>query len=92
MNKLIGVNEEIESISLYTLRPLLLHGYVLPFVLLYSGWLYVWLAVLGFSDYMEPGYIGLVVVGLLQVVCALLCHWFISVRCFMTCNTVQPAF
>jgi len=93
MSKLIGVNEEIESVSLYTLRPLLLHGYVLPFMLLlYGGWLYVWLAVLGLSDYVEAGCIGFVIIGLLQVVCSLLCHWFISVRCFLTCNRVQPTF
>ena len=92
MNKLISVNDEIESVSLYTLRPLLLHGYVLPFVLLYGGWLYVWLAVLGFSDYVEAGCIGIVIIGLLQVVCSLLCHWFVSVRCLLTCNRVRLVF
>jgi len=92
MDKLIGVNDEIESVSLFTLRPLLLHGYVLPFVFLYAGWLYVWLAVFGSSDYLEAGCIGFVVIVLLQVVCSLLCHWFISVRCFLTCNRVQAAF
>jgi len=91
MNKLIGFNEEIESVSLHTLRPVLLHGYVLPFVLLYGGWLYVWVAVLGFTEYVEAGCIGVVVIGLLQVVCSLLCHWFVTVRCFLTCNRVQPA-
>jgi len=92
MNKLICVNEEIESVSLYTSRPLLLHGYVLPFLLLYGGWLYVWAAVLGLSDYVEAGCIGFVIIGLLQVVCSLLCHWFVSVRCFLTCNRVRFAF
>jgi len=91
MNKLICVNEEIESVSLYTLRPLLLHGYVLPFVLLYGVWLYVWGAVLGFSDFVEAGCIGFVIIGLLQVVCSLLCHWFVSVRCLLTCNSVRTA-
>jgi len=92
MNRLICVNEEIESVSLYTIRPLLLHGYVLPFVLLYGGWLYVWVAVLGFNDYLEAGYIGFVIIGLLQVVCALLCHWFVNVRCLLTCNRVRVVF
>jgi len=92
MNKLISVNEEIESVSLYSLRPLVLHGYVLPFVLLYAGWLYVWVAVLGFSDYVEAGCIGFVIIGLLQVVCSLLCHWFVSVRCLLTCNRVRLVF
>jgi len=92
MNKLVSVNEEIESVSLYTLRPLLLHGYVLPFVLLCGGWLYVWVAVLGFGDYVEAGCIGFVIIGLLQVVCSLLCHWFVNVRCLLTCNRVQFAF
>jgi len=92
MNTLICVNDEIESVSLYTLRPLLLHGYVLPFVLLYGGWLYVWVAVLGFSDYVEAGCIGFVIIGLLQVICSLLCHWFVSVRCLLTCSRVRLVF
>ena len=92
MNTLICVNDEIEFVSLYTLRPLLLHGYVLPFVLLYGGWLYVWVEVLGFSDYVEAGYIGFVIIGLLQVICSLLCHWFVSVRCLLTCSRVRLVF
>lgn len=92
MNKLICVNEEIESISLHKLRPLLLHGYVLPFLLLYGGWFYVWVAVLGFNEYVEAGCIGFVIIGLLQVVCSLLCHWFVSVRCLLTCNRVRLSF
>jgi len=92
MSKLISVNDEIESISLYTLRPLFLHGYVLPFLLLYGGWLYIWVAVLGFSDYVEAGCIGFVIIGLLQVVCSLLCLWFVNVRCLLTCSRVRHAF
>jgi len=92
MNKLISLNDEIESVSLYKLRPLVLHGYVLPFVLLYCVWAYVWLAVLGFSDFVEAGFIGFVIIGLLQVVCSLLCHWFVSVRCLLTCSRVCTAY
>jgi len=92
MSQLISVNDEIESVTLYTLRPILFHGYVLPFVLLYGGWLYVWVAVLGLWDYVEAGCIGFVIIGLLQVVCSLLCHWFVSIRCLFTCNRVRLAF
>jgi len=92
MNKLISLNDEIESVSLYKLRPLVLHGYVLPFVLLYGVWAYVWLAVLGFSDFVEAGCIGVVIIGLFQVVCSLLCHWFVNVRCLLTCSRVRTAY
>ena len=83
------INDEIEQISLYNVRPLLLHGYIAPFLVLYSVWLYMWTIVYGVNDYFEAGLIVLAIVGLLQILSGLFCLWFVEVRCLLTCSKVR---
>lgn len=82
------LTDEIAYISLYNVRPILLHGYVLPFVVLYLAWLYMWFFVYGIEEYFEAGCIAVAVIGLLQILTCLFCHWFVEVKCFMTCSKV----
>ena len=82
------MNEEIDNISLYNINPLLLHGYIGPFVALYGLWLYFWTVVYGVDDYFEAGLIALAIIGLLQILVSLFCLWFVPVRCFLTCSKV----
>lgn len=83
------LSEEIQETSLYNQRHVLLHGNVLPFLILYSGWLYVWAFYLGLSEYVEAGFIGMAVIGVIQVLASLFCHWFVQVNCVMTCSKVH---
>ncbi len=83
------VCDEIASISLFTLRPLLLHFYVAPFIFLYGAWLYVWAFVYGIEEYYEAGLIALAVIGILQILTVLFCLWFVEVRCLLTCSKVS---
>ena len=83
------LNEEIQQLSLYNLRPIVLHGYVAPFLVLYTGWLYVWMAIYGVEDYYEAGLIALAIIGLLQILTCLFCHWFVDVRTLLTCTKVR---
>ena len=83
------LNDEIDHVDLYNLRPLLLHGYVAPFILLYSIWLYCWIAIYGVNEYFEAGLIALAIVGILQVLVCLFCHWFVEIQCLMTCSKVS---
>lgn len=83
------LNDEIEQISLHNVRPLLFHGYVAPFIVLYAVWLYMWTVVYGIGDYFEPGLIVLAIIGLLQILSCLFCLWFVEVRCFLTCSRVS---
>ena len=80
---------DIKHISLHNIRPLLFHGYVAPFVCLYGVWIYVWLVVYGVQEYFEAGLIALAMLGLLQILCCLFCHWFMDVRCALTCSKVM---
>lgn len=84
-----SLNEELEYVKLYRIRPVLLHFYLLPFIPVYVAWLYLWTVVYGISDYFEAGLIALAVVGLLQILCCLFCHWSVHVRCFFTCSAVS---
>ncbi|KAK3922402.1 Manganese-transporting ATPase 13A1 [Frankliniella fusca] len=84
-----AVDELVQSVTLHKPRPLLLHGYVFPFLVLYPAWLYGWLFVYGVSDHVEAGFTGLAGLGVLQVLICLCCHWSVHVRCFLTCGSVK---
>ncbi|XP_073242423.1 endoplasmic reticulum transmembrane helix translocase-like [Porites lutea] len=81
-----SLNEEIEYVKLYRIRPILLHFYLAPFIPIYLTWLYFWTVVYGVTDYFEAGLIALAAVGLLQILSCLFCHWSVHVRCFFTCS------
>lgn len=82
------LNDEIQRLSYHNIRPVILHGYVLPFIFIYAGWFYTWTTVYGMDDYFEAGLIAFAIVGLLQILTALFCMWSIDVRCAMTCSKV----
>lgn len=82
----------VQSVSLYTRKPILFHLYILPFILLYLIWLYLWLTVFGFTEYYEGGFLVLAAIGCLQVLCCLACYWSVHVNCFMTCNKVKKEY
>ena len=83
------LNDEIQQISLHNVRPLLFHGYVTPFIVLYSVWLYMWTVVYGIEEYFEAGLIVLAILGLLQILSCLFCLWFVEVRCLLSCSKVS---
>lgn len=84
-----SLNDELEYVKLYRIRPLLLHFYLGPFIPIYLTWLYFWTVVYGVTDYFEAGLIALAVVGILQILSCLFCHWSVHVRCLFTCSVVR---
>lgn len=80
------IDDLVQSVGLYVPRPLLLHGYIFPFVLLYSVWAWAWAWVYGWEEYFEAGLIVLAGIGCLQVLTCLFCHWSVHVRCLLTCR------
>lgn len=122
----------VQRVTLYNQKPVLLHGYAGPFVVLYAVWLFIWgswiqnQAVVGEGDFtvkeevptglgkvgsptengtleedgklenfssndgnLEAGFIGLAVIGVLQTLVYLFCHWSVHVRAFLTCTKVK---
>ncbi|KAG1714791.1 Manganese-transporting ATPase 13A1 [Nymphon striatum] len=86
------VDELIQTVSLHNPRPILLHGYVAPFIIVYLTWIYYWFFQFGVSEYFEAGLIAGVVVGLLQILTCLCCHWSVHISCLFTCKTAKDPF
>ncbi|XP_066294107.1 endoplasmic reticulum transmembrane helix translocase-like [Branchiostoma lanceolatum] len=81
-----SIDDLVQRVSLYNLRPFLFHFYVAPFLVVYAVWLYVWLGVYGVGEYFEAGLIALAVIGIVQILSCLFCHWSVHVRCTFICN------
>uniref|UniRef100_A0A8C8DTB9 Endoplasmic reticulum transmembrane helix translocase n=1 Tax=Oryzias sinensis TaxID=183150 RepID=A0A8C8DTB9_9TELE len=82
----------VSSVTLYRRRPRLLHGTILPFlVLLYPSWLYVWLGVYGASEYPEAGLLALAAIGIAHVLTALSGYWSVHAHCWLTCSKEPDA-
>lgn len=83
-------DELVSSVTLYRRRLRLLHGTVLPFlVVLYPGWMYVWFGVYGASEYPEAGLLALAAIGIAHVLTALSGYWSVHAHCWLTCSKVN---
>ncbi|CAG7836288.1 unnamed protein product [Allacma fusca] len=78
--------ELVESITLYKPKPVLLHGYVGPFIVLHALWAIIWGVWLGQENYYEAGLIGLAIVTILQTLVYLFCHWSVHISSLLTCK------
>ncbi|CAD6194217.1 unnamed protein product [Caenorhabditis auriculariae] len=85
----MGIDSLVESVTPYRLKPIWAHTYVAPFFVLCAAWAYVWLENYGYEEYYELGMIGFAIIGVLQALVLLFCHWLVSVRCALTC-TYEP--
>ncbi|VDL70610.1 unnamed protein product [Nippostrongylus brasiliensis] len=52
---------------------------------LYASWFYIWLSVYGVEEYYELGFIGAAIIGIVQALTILFCHWFVGVKCALCC-------
>lgn len=85
------LSEDVQEISLYKPLPLVLHGYVIPFLLLYLLVLLTWSQVYGEAagENWEPLLIAFAVVAALNVITVLSCVWSVHVRAALTCRKVK---
>ncbi|XP_063612958.1 endoplasmic reticulum transmembrane helix translocase-like [Penaeus indicus] len=81
-----SLDDLVHSVGLYVPRPLVLHGYIFPFLVLYGVWGWAWVGVYGWEEYFEAGLLALAGVGCLQILTCLFCHWSVHVRCLFTCR------
>ncbi|KAG5897443.1 hypothetical protein JTB14_002704 [Gonioctena quinquepunctata] len=80
------LDDLVQSVSLYSRLSALFHLYVLPFIIIYSAWFYLWLGVYGFSEYYEGGFLGVAGIGVFQILCSLACYWSVHINCFFSCR------
>uniref|UniRef100_A0A673FWQ4 Endoplasmic reticulum transmembrane helix translocase n=1 Tax=Sinocyclocheilus rhinocerous TaxID=307959 RepID=A0A673FWQ4_9TELE len=76
----------VRSVSLHSRRPRVLHGTVLPFLLLYPGCLYAWLGVYGAAECAEAGLLVLAALGIAHVLTVLSGYWSVHAHCWLTCS------
>lgn len=81
------IDELVERVSLHIPRPGIFHGTVFPFIIIYGTWTYIWLFVYGIEEFSEAGFVGVAVIGLIQILSCLCCYWSVHVQCFLTCRS-----
>ena len=88
MNLISPGDELVAAASLYRSRHPLLHGYTAPFLALYCGWLYTWLGVHGYNEWLEVGVVMGVGILLSNVLVLLSCYWSVHCLAWLTCSRV----
>ena len=86
------ISEELQSIELYKTTHVTSHAYVAPFVLIHSIFFPLWIFKFGFFENFEIGCIILAVLGVIQVLVCLACHWSIHIRASFTCSRVRTLY
>lgn len=85
-------DELVDNVELYIPRHVLFHGYIFPFVFIYSWWLWCWISIYGWEEFFEYGLIVIALLGCLQILTCLFCHWSVHVKCALTCKKVSSLF
>lgn len=84
-----NLSEDVKEITLYKSLPVYLHGYVVPFVVLYVAILFAWSWLYGLGDHWEALAIILAAVAVLNILLVLSCVWSVHFRAFLTCKKVR---
>uniref|UniRef100_A0A158P6R6 Cation-transporting ATPase n=1 Tax=Angiostrongylus cantonensis TaxID=6313 RepID=A0A158P6R6_ANGCA len=82
----MAVDALVESITTYRCLPLWAHLYAAPYGVIYACWFYIWISVYDFNEYYELGLIGVAIIGMVQALLILFCHWFVGVKCALSCS------
>ncbi|XP_076642830.1 endoplasmic reticulum transmembrane helix translocase [Halictus rubicundus] len=86
------IDELVQSVTLHKPRKLLFTGYILPFAVLYTIWIYSWIFVYGVNEYYEAGLVGVAAIGLLQIFICLCCQWSVHVYTFLNCSSEKTPY
>nr|SVE74947.1 EOG090X00J5 [Daphnia dolichocephala] len=84
-----SVDDLVQNVSLHIPRPTIIHGYSLPFIVLYGSWFYLWVFIYGVEEYPEAGWITLAGIGLIQILVSLSCYWSVYIRTLLTCSSTS---
>ncbi|RWS25769.1 manganese-transporting ATPase 13A1-like protein [Leptotrombidium deliense] len=76
-------DELVASVSCYNSRPVILHGYIAPFISIYTVFIYLWLSNKVEPEFLETWFISAIAFVALQILCYLFCHWSVHVKCFL---------
>ncbi|XP_055595293.1 endoplasmic reticulum transmembrane helix translocase [Uranotaenia lowii] len=86
-----SLDDLVQYVTLHVPTPVALSGSVLPFMLIYALWLYLWVFVYGVEEYGEAGLLALAGIGFVHVLVCLCCFWSVHVQTFLNCRSAQTA-
>ncbi|XP_065358266.1 endoplasmic reticulum transmembrane helix translocase [Calliphora vicina] len=84
-----GIDDLVQYVTLYLRNPIALSGVVLPFIPLYLGAFYLWIAVYGVEEYYEAGLVTIAAIAFVHVLTLLCCYWSVHVLAFLNCRKVK---
>ena len=86
--KVEQISDEVHYVELYRTSHVLSHAYVAPFLVIYAIFFPTWIFKFGFFENFEVGCIILAVIGVIQVLVCLSCHWSVHLCARFTCSKV----
>lgn len=84
-----GVDELVQSVSYYNPRPLVLHGYIGPFISIYALLIYSWMTKYSLTDSHDIWFLYVGIAVVFQILAFLFCLWSVHVHCFLAYNKVR---
>uniref|UniRef100_T1P895 Haloacid dehalogenase-like hydrolase n=1 Tax=Musca domestica TaxID=7370 RepID=T1P895_MUSDO len=84
-----SVDDLVQYVGLYVRNPLFLSGLILPFVPLYFGAFYLWIAVYGIEEHYEAGLVSVAAIAFVHILTLLCCYWSVHVLAFLNCRKVK---
>ncbi|EAT46757.1 AAEL002061-PA [Aedes aegypti] len=81
-----SLDELVQYVTLHTPNHVLLSGSILPFMMVYVLWGYLWVYVYGVEDHWEAGLLTLAGIGFVQILVCLCCFWSVHVQVFLNCR------
>ncbi|XP_062547568.1 endoplasmic reticulum transmembrane helix translocase [Armigeres subalbatus] len=84
-----SLDELIQYVTLHIPTHVLLSGSILPFMVVYGLWCYLWMVVYGVEEYWEAGLLTLAGIGFIQILVCLCCFWSVHVQTFLNCRKAK---
>uniref|UniRef100_A0A182JTQ6 Cation-transporting ATPase n=1 Tax=Anopheles christyi TaxID=43041 RepID=A0A182JTQ6_9DIPT len=84
-----SVDELVQYASLHIPLPVVLSGAVMPFMVVYALWLYLWVFVYGIEEYQDAGLLFLAGIAFMQIFVCLCCFWSVHVQTFLNCRRTK---
>ncbi|XP_075992029.1 endoplasmic reticulum transmembrane helix translocase [Anticarsia gemmatalis] len=84
-----SLDDLVQYTQLFKPVPTVLQGTVLPFLIIYPIVFYLWIAVYGFEENFEAGFVSVAVVASVQILICLCCYWSVHIQCFLSCSSVK---
>lgn len=84
-----ALDDLVQYATIHIPLPVVFSGAVMPFMLVYALWLYLWVFVYGVDEYRDAGLLLLAAIGFTQILVCLCCFWSVHVQTFLNCRRTK---